>query len=349
MTVVIITIIAGVFAGGIVAFVLLRARGRKEPEEQTLLLLHQQINDLAKTLDSKLDMKLGESMRMMEIQSRESSKALQNVAGELGKVSEQNRQVINVASQLQNLQDILKNPKQRGILGEFYLETLLRNVLPPDSLQMQYSFEDGTIVDAIIKTPDGIIPVDSKFSLENYTRILEEGDTKEKERLERVFREDLKTRIDETAKYIKQKEGTLDFAIMFIPSEAIYYDLLINQVGTIKVNARSLLDYASRDKHVVIVSPTTFHAYLMTILQGLRAFKIEQSAKEIRKNVEELRRHLVSHEFYLQKMGNQLGTVVNTYNAGHKEFKKIDKDVYRITGDTIGVEPLALAKPEEIE
>jgi DNA recombination protein RmuC len=265
------------------------------------------------------------------------------VTEKLVKLDETNRQVVNFADQLQNLQDILKNPKQRGILGEYYLETVLKNVLPPGAFQMQYEFKDGTIVDAVIFIKDKIIPIDSKFSLENYNRLLETRNEEEKKRLSELFRNDLKNRIDETSKYIKPKENTMDFAFMFIPAEAVYYDLLINKVGS--VNARDLVEYAIVDKKVIIVSPTSFFAYLQTVLQGLRALQIEESAKEIRKRVEELGRHLSSYEAFMRKLGTHLGTTVSMYNNAYKELSKIDKDVLKITGEAVGIDQLTLEAP----
>jgi len=243
--------------------------------------------------------------------------------------------VVSIADNLKNLQDILKNPKQRGVLGEYYLETVLKNVLPPNAYQMQYPFKDGTIVDAAVLTKDGIIPIDSKFSLENYNRILESSDKVERERYENAFANDLKIRIDETSKYVKPEEGTLGFAFMFIPSEAVYYDLLINKVGAMKSNNVNLVEYASGKKNVIIVSPTTFHAYLLTVLQGLKAMRIEESAKKIGERVGELGKHLLSYEEYFGKVGKNLTTTVSAYNAAGKEFKKIDKDIYRITGEKL--------------
>jgi DNA recombination protein RmuC len=261
------------------------------------------------------------------------------------KLEETNKQVINFTDQLQSLQDILKNPKQRGILGEYYLETLLKNVLPPGSYEMQYPFKDGTIVDAIVRVKDKIIPIDSKFSLENYNRLVEERDPTAKEQLEKNFRADLKLRIDETSKYVKPEEGTMDFAFMFIPHEAIYYDLLIAQVGAVKVNTRDLVEYAFKDRHVIIVSPTSFLAYLQTVMQGLRALQIEESAKEIRARVEDLGKHILAYEDYYKKLGTSLGTTINHYNTGYKELKKIDKDVLRITGTGGQIEIATIDKP----
>ncbi|HPW34567.1 MAG TPA: DNA recombination protein RmuC, partial [Candidatus Paceibacterota bacterium] len=257
------------------------------------------------------------------------------------------KQVINFADQLKNLQDILKNPKQRGILGEYYLETVLKNVLPPGVFQMQYEFKDGVIVDAAVFVKDKIIPIDSKFSLENYNRILE-ARGEDKEKFEAAFVQDLKNRIDETSKYIKPEEGTMEFAFMFIPSEAVYYDLLVNKIGAIKVNTRDLIAYAA-EKKVMVVSPTTFLAYLQTVLQGLKALQIEESAKEIKKRVEDLGKHLQAFDSYMGKLGGHLSTTVNAYNFAHKELGKIDKDVLKITGESIGIEVGQIDKPSEEE
>ena len=294
-----------------------------------------------------LDTRLGESAKIFQVQSIESSKINRELIEKLAQLEKTSGQVVGFADQLKNLQDILQNPKQRGILGEYYLKTVLENVLPPGSFQMQYEFLNGDIVDAVIFIKDRIIPVDSKFSLENYNRILDERDVGARDQLEKAFKQDLKNRIDETAKYVKPSEGTMDFAFMFIPSEAIYYDLLVNRIGSIKSNTQDLIQYAFKDKHVIIVSPTSFLAYLQTVLQGLKALQIEESAKEIRKRVEELGRHLISYEVYFKKLGNNLGTTVNMYNSAYKEFGKIDKDVLRISGETIGVEAIILDRPHE--
>ena len=304
---------------------------RKKPTEvnDSLTMLQQQINQVNQVLDSKLS----KSNKSMRIQFQESAKIIRDVTEKLTKLDDTNKQVVGFAQQLQSLENILTNPKQRGILGEYYLETVLKNVLPPNAYQLQYAFDDGEVVDAAIFIKDKIIPVDSKFSLENYNRIVQEKNEAERNKLEKQFKLDLKTRIDETAKYIKPNKGTMDFAFMFIPAEGIYYDLLINQVGAVKVATRDLIEYAFRDKHVIIVSPTSFHAYLQTVLQGLRALQIEESAVEIRKRVEMLARHLRTYEEYMQKLGNNLGTTVNMYNSAYKEFGKIDKDVVKITGE----------------
>ena len=329
--------VVGVAIGGVAIYIISR-------KSQGLVLIQNQINEIARMMDSRM----GESTKMMQSQYGESSRIIRDVTERLTKLDEKNSQVIDFTDQLQSLQDILKNPKQRGILGEYYLETLLKNVLPPGSFQMQYPFKDGTIVDAAVFVKEKVIPIDSKFSLENYNRLADERNPAERERLEKLFKADLKMRIDETSKYIKPSEGTMDFAFMFIPHEAIYYDLLVAQVGAVKVNTRDLIEYAFKEKHVIIVSPTSFLAYLQTVLQGLRALQIEESAKEIRGRVEDLRKHLLSYDDYMQRLGKNLGTTVNMYNGAYKEFKKIDKDVLRIADvESSGIEVLVIDKPDE--
>jgi DNA recombination protein RmuC len=344
MTTLLIILIVLVIAGFSILFWLF-SKKPKEEDDKGLLILQNQMNEIVRTMDSRLS----ESTKAMQSQFGQSAKIIADVTEKLTKLDETNKQVINFTDQLKDLQDILKNPKQRGILGEYYLEALLKNVLPPRSFEMQYSFPNGLIADAVVFVKDKIIPIDSKFSLENYNRIVEEKDPREKEKLEKLFRQDLKNRIDETSKYVMPEHGTMDFAFMFIPHEAIYYDLLINQIGAVKVNTKDLIEYAFSQKKVIIVSPTSFLAYLQTVLQGLRALQIEESAKEIRKRVEDLGRHLKSYDSFMQKLGGHLGTTVSMYNKGYKEFRKIDKDVLRITGNDLEIDPMQLDRPQDPE
>jgi len=319
---ILIVVIVGLAVG---IFLLWKKKPEKQPE--ALIMLQQQMNHISQVLDNKLS----ESTRAIQTQFGQSAKIIQDVTEKLTRLDETNKQVVSFADQLQSLQDILKNPKQRGILGEYYLETVLKNVLPPDSYQIQYPFKDGTIVDAVVFINKRIIPIDSKFSLENYNRIIEARNPEERKKYESMFISDLKIRIEETAKYVKPEENTMDFAFMFIPSEAVYYDLLINKVGAVTDETNSLIYYAGKKK-VIVVSPTSFLAYLQTVLQGLRNQKISEQAKEIIKEVERLSRHLWTYSEYMKKLGNHLGTTVNVYNKASKEFTKVDKDVVKIAG-----------------
>jgi len=336
-----------VLINAVALFFFARKFGEKKEngEGEGMKLLLTQLHEFSRTVDQKMS----ETNKMMNESVRaqfgESAKLIREVTQGLTKLDETNKQVVSFADQLQSLQDILKNPKQRGVLGEYYLETLLKNVLPPGSYQMQYAFPDGTIVDAVVFVKDKIIPIDSKFSLENYNRIVEEKNEVEKEKLEKAFVADLKMRISETSKYIQPGQGTMDFAFMFIPHEAIYYDLIINKIGALKEDSETLIQRAASKYHVLIVSPTSFLAYLQTVLQGLNALHIEEKAVEIIKRVEELGRHLKSYEEYYAKLGNSLSTTVNHYNSGYKELGKVDKDVLRITGSNIGIDTKVLEKP----
>lgn len=344
MTLPVLILVLVAVALGIMNLVFLLQFGQKKREErgEALGLLQNQLNELNRTLD----LKVGESSRAIREQFGASAKIIRDVTERLTKLDETNRQVIGFADQLRNLQDILKNPKQRGILGEFYLETLLKNAFTPKQYEMQYRFADGNAVDAALFVGDKIIPIDSKFSLENYNRIIEEKDPARREELEKVFKQDLKKRIDETAKYIRPEEGTTDYAFMFIPAEGIYYDLLVNQVGAIKVSTRDLIDYAVGEKKVYIVSPTTFYVTLQAMWHGMKAYQVQESTKEILKNVDGLRRHLAAYADYMKKLGGHLGTTVGAWNAASKEFGKVDKDVLKITGAGVGADVELLAKPE---
>lgn len=345
-TLVLVVLILVLLVNAVVLYVLFHKRSEK-PDTTSSMLLQQQLQELSRTLDTRLSESSRHVQSSIATQLSESNKLIREVTAGLTKLDDTNKQVVSFADELLNLQDILKNPKQRGVLGEYYLETVLKNVLPPGRFEMQYKFSDGEIVDAAVFLDRGkILPVDSKFSLENYNRILEARDPVEREKLEKLFKSDLKNRIDETSKYIRPNENTMDFAFMFIPSEGIYYDLLVNQVGAVKSSTRDLLEYAFRDKKVIIVSPTSFLAYLQTVLQGLRALEIEEGAKEIRKNVEQLGKHLNVYNEYYQKLGTSLSTTVNHYNAAGKELNKVDKDVLRITGTSPELEQGAVERPD---
>jgi DNA recombination protein RmuC len=275
---------------------------------------------------------------MTREQFTESSKIIREVGEKMIKLDDTNKQVLEFSRQLESLQDTLKNPKQRGVFGEYYLETLLKNAFTPKHYQMQYYFNDNTHVDAVLFFGEKIIPIDSKFSLETYNRISEEKNEREKEKIEKQFIKDLKNRIEETAKYIRPKEGTVDFAFMFIPAEGIYYDLLVNKIGTTKASTRDLIEYAVHEKNVHIVSPTTFYVTLQSLWQGMRAYHIQEKTKEIVKNISVLSKHLKVYEEHMNRLGSQMDTTVKTYNRASQELKKIDKDITRITGESPEIE-----------
>ena len=306
------------------------------------------LNNFNEKVSEKIERNNVQLQNSMTKQISESAKIVEEVSKRLTKLDETNNRVVNVADELKTLQNALQNPKQRGVLGEFYLAQVLENVLPPNAFQIQYKFKNGEIVDAaIFLDQHKILPVDSKFSLENYNRMIE-SEGEERKILAKKVRDDLKMRIDETSKYIRPDENTMDFAFMFIPSESLYYDKLINKVGS-QGSERDLIEYAFRDKRVIVVSPTSFMAYLQTVLQGLKSLKIEEQSKEIQKRVSQLGTHISKYEDLMQRLGKSLGTTVNHFNNAHKELGKIDKDVVKIAGEDSksGVEPQLLDKPRE--
>jgi len=356
-------IVLGIVCAALAVVLLLQFRKpRTADDANTALLLKEDLSRLSdditnfkEGLQNQLTERLDKNQELMREsimkQFSASSKLITDVTERLTKLDETNKRVVNVADELKILQNVLQNPKQRGVLGEYYLSQVLENVLPPDRFKLQYKLgkdDQGRdlICDAVITLDKGrMLPVDSKFTLENYNRLLEEKDKTQREVLAKAFKADLKNRIDETAKYIRPADGTMDYAFMFIPSEAIYYDLLVNKVGMTNTSARDLIEYAFRERNVIIVSPTTFMAYLQTVMQGLRSLQIEEQAKEIQKRVGELGRHITTYEQLMQKLGSSLGTTVNHFNNAHKELKKVDKDVVKIASTAAAVEPLALDKP----
>lgn len=306
--------------------------------------LNQQMNQSQKTLSEALQKQFDTSQRIIKEMGessqkmiKESVQSVKSVTEKLTKLDETNKQVVGFAEQMKSLENILKNPKQRGILGEFFLENLLSNQLPPSHFQMQYSFKNGEAVDAAIFVRQSIIPVDAKFSLENYNAMMEEKNEAQREKLEKNFKADLKKRIDETSKYVRPEEGTTEFAFMFIPADGVFYNLLSQKVGSLNVNTVDLVEYAFK-KHVIMVSPMTFYAYLQTVMQALKALAIEQQAVEIQKRVGDLGRHLNAYQEHMTKVGNHLSTTVNAYNNAGKEYGKIDKDVIKITAGEVTLE-----------
>lgn len=344
-------IVLGVLVVALAGFVFYNLNRPKKSDGDAALLLKADMTELTKSmgelkdgLQKQLSEQMGTSNKQMQAQFTASAKIIADVTQKLTELDRTNKSVGDVANELKTLQNVLQNPKQRGVLGEYYLEQILKNVLPPGAFALQYKLAEGMVVDAVIKLDDKVLPIDSKFSLENYTRLLDCA-PEDKAGLEKAFKEDLKKRIDETSKYIRPGKGTLDQALMFIPSEAIYYDLLANKVGLGGVNGRNLMQYAAVDKKVTIVGPSTLSAMLQTIVQGLRSMEIHKDTEKIRKNIEQLSKHLVAHNGYMNKLGASLGTTVGHFNTTYKELGKIDRDIVKIAEVEPTVEPVLIDRP----
>ena len=229
------------------------------------ILIKDQINNNSNKTQEQMELQLNSFVESFKLTSAENmakqlkeskddkdkmTETLTKLPRELEKIKGTNDQVLTFANQMKTLEKILGNQKQRGILGEIQLENLLANVLPPELFDMQYSFSNNEIVDAVIKVGEYIIPIDAKFSLDNYNKMIEseEIDTEKLNDLEKKFKSDIKSRIDETSKYIRPNEGTVDYAYMFIPADGLYQDLLNNKVGALKINQRDLVSYAYQKK-----------------------------------------------------------------------------------------------------
>lgn len=339
----------------LVLAVLLLRKNSGSTGGDTALMLKQDLTTLSENLTSfkdgfqkEMSQRLDKNNAQMLQQSANTQQVIKNITEKLTSLEKTNQQVGDIAGELKSLQNVLQNPKQRGVLGEFYLKQILENMLPPGTFELQYRLGEGLIVDAIIRLDDKILPIDSKFSLENYNRLVE-AKAEARPALEKQFKEDLKRRIDETAKYIQPKKGTLEQALMFIPSEAIYYDLLANKVGAGGVNGRDLMQYAAVDKRVTVVGPSTLSAMLQIVSQGLQSLEIQKDTEIIRKNVEQLGKHLRGFDAFMQRLGNSLGASVGHFNSAHKELGKVDKDVVKIAGGNAEIEPLLLDKPRDEE
>lgn len=354
--IILIVVLVAIVAGFIAVVAILNQRLRELKSSSAVELMKADVTELSRNVTAlqqnvgdKLDRSSLAVQTSVQKQLGESAKLVADVTQRLAKLDETNRRVVDVADELKTLQNVLQNPKQRGVFGEYYLQTVLENVLPPGQFQMQYKFADGEIADAALFLERGqILPIDSKFSLENYNRMIEAPSKTERDRLLQKVKIDLKGRIDETSKYIRPSENTMDFAFMFIPSESLYYDLLIGTVGA-GSSARDLVEYAFRDKRVIIVSPTSFMAYLQTVMQGLRSLQIEEQAKDIQVRVGKLGQHIGRFEEYMQKLGSSLSTTVNHYNTAHKELGKVDKDIVKIAASDSSVEPLLIDRPQRDE
>ncbi len=306
---------------------------------------HEVLKERLENMNKKLERNSEKMRETVEGQFKDSRSLIKEITKEVEAVKKTNENVLDITESLEDLERVLKNQKERGALGEAGLSLILENLLPPNAFSLQYKFEDGDLVDAVIKAKDGIIPVDAKFPLSNYQRLIEVDDKDKKEKLEQKFKTDLKGRIDETSKYIRPEEDTLPFALMYVPAEGVYYDLLVNKVGSSGANPRNLIEYA-HEKSVIIVSPTTLAAYLHTILQGLRAFRVEKNAERIQEGIDELRKHLRSYEDAHKGLGKHLNTVVNKYDKSSRKLRGIGRDIRQITDGDFDLDGVEAENPQ---
>ncbi len=246
------------------------------------------------------------------------SSVIQAVQHKLGELSQATQEIKELGQSVSKLEEMLKAPKFRGGLGELLLEDLLKQVLATGFYETQHTFRNGQTVDAIIHTAGGIVPVDSKFPLENFRKMIEAKNEQEKKLSSRAFVSDVKKHIDAIAdKYIVPDEGTFDFALMYIPAENIYYETIIKDE---MFGEEKGIFYYAMEKHVVPVSPNGFYAHLMVIAQGLKGMQIERSAKEIYQNLQRLTSELQKFTDIFQTLGAQLNNAKNNFDKADKQL-----------------------------
>lgn len=306
--------------------------------------LQNSLEHLRQSIDYKLSengKRLSENFSTSTRISENANKHIWELTRKLTELGETNKEIQEIGKRLEGLEHILKNPKRRGNLGEYFLKELLENVFSKNQYSLQAPLSSG-IVDALLHIGPTSIPIDAKFPQENYEKLIKSEDEFSIKKYSSELKKDIKLRIDEVAKYILPSEWTSDFAFMLIPAEGLYYDIFIGKVG--ELSSRELIEYGFLRK-VIITSPSGFYAYLQTVLQGMKSLQIEAHAKEIQKYVLKLQKDLQSYEETFLKLWNALNTTVNHYNTGKKRLEIIDKDILNINPEA----EISRNTPPEVE
>jgi DNA recombination protein RmuC len=278
------------------------------------------------TLGQSLNQNLQSGQQNLTAFLTGSSKTLGDLKQQLGNIEGHSRQMVQVSADLRNLQNILQAPKLRGLMGEYSLENLLKAILPIDHYQLQYGFHSGKKVDALIKLADYAVPIDAKFPLESFQKMAEAQADDERAKLRKQFLNDVTKHIDKIAdSYILPDEGTLDFALMYIPAENVYYETIIHQAE----DKTDLSEYA-RTKKVIAVSPNLLYAYLMTVVMGLHGMAIEKQAETIRANLGRLASDWNGFTGEWDTLGSHLRNAANKYADGQKKLDRFSLQLEQI-------------------
>lgn len=338
-------------------FLLTRFQGllQAKKEDQSLLFMQQQIDQVRVQLSQALDnntqliqQQLGQILGHVNERLKDNVEILQrtqqtlgkrldhaatvvgNVQKSLGGLEEGHRKIYEVGKNLASPQEILRAPKLRGGLGEFLLQELLAQILPPNHFVAQYGFTSGEKVDAVIKLGSSLVPVDAKFPLENFKRTLEAVSDDERRRTRKQFLSDVKRHVDAIAsKYIQPDEGTCDFALMYIPAENVYYETIIKDDSE---GEKSLIQYAL-SKRVIPVSPSSFYAYLQAIVLGLKGLKVEERSKEIVQYLSRLRGDFSKFPDDFGLLGKHLGHTQSSYQSTEKRLEQFGRRLFAADGD----------------
>ena len=323
IVIVIVSILSLLVLGLLVWLIIINSAGRRDIAGQSAnITLFQQQLEALKTAQSSTSenlqksLQLGQTSISQNLQS--SQKALTSLNTQIGELQGTNKQMLLLGTELRRLQDILGSPKLRGQMGEWSLQNLLSQVLPKDSYELQYTFKDGKIVDALVKMTDFTVPIDAKFPLSAFEAIIKAQADEEKAKLRKQLLKDVTIHIDKiAANYIRPAEGTLDFALMYIPAENVYYETIVKHPD----DTKDIIQYAL-DKKVIPVSPNLLYAYLMTVVMGLHGLQIEKQAAEIRQNLKKLNSSFADFGGNWDVLGTQLRNAYSKYEEGQKKLDR---------------------------
>jgi DNA recombination protein RmuC len=335
-TLITIVIVLIIFVLGLLVWLIsVSFAGRKETAAHAanVGLLAQQIEALRAAQD-KTSENLQKSLQAGQTNLSQSLQSSQQVLGRLntqmGELQGTNKQMLQLGVDVRRLEDILSSPKLRGQMGEWSLENLLAQILPKDSYKLQYAFKDNQKVDALIQLADFSVSVDAKFPLPTFEKIVAATTEEEKAKLRRQFLKDVTAHIDKIAdNYIRPAEGTLDFALMYIPAENIYYETIVKYVG----EAQDVLKYC-QDKKVIPVSPNLLYVYLMTVVMGLHGLQIEKQAAEIRQNLKRLNASFADFVSVWDVLGKHLRNAYSQYDEGHKKLDRFGMQLNQIQDES---------------
>lgn len=337
VTVTVLGVLVIFVLGLLVWLIIANSAGRREIVSQSasIGLLQQQLEALKAAADAtrqalQTSLQAGQSSIGQSLQS--SQQMISRLNTQIGELQGTNKQMLQIGAEVRRLQDILTSPKLRGQLGEWSLENLLSNILPKDSYELQHAFKDGRVVDALIKMAEFSIPIDAKFPLPSFEKIINARSDEEKKSYRRQFLKDVTTHIDKIASdYIRPAEGTLDFALMYIPAENVYYETIVRYAD----DTKDILQYCL-DKKVIPVSPNLLYAYLMTVVMGLHGLQIEKQAAEIRQNLKTLNASFAEFVALWDTLGSHIRNTANKYDEAGKKLDRFGMQLEQIQSETPG-------------
>jgi len=304
-------------------------------QQASIGLLQQQLEALKAAQEDtkdKLQKSLLDGQTNISRNMQASQEVLDRLNKQIGELQGTNKQMMQIGSEVRRLEDILSSPKLRGQMGEWSLENLLANILPKDSYKLQHTFKDGKVVDALVQLADFSVPIDAKFPLPGFEKVVKAEAEEEKIKLRRQFLKDVTAHIDKIASdYIRPAEGTLDFALCYIPAENVYYETIVKYAG----ETHDILQYCF-DKKVIPVSPNLLYTYLMTVAMGLHGLQIEKQAAEIRQNLKKLNASFADFLGNWDTLGTHLRNAYSKYEDGQKKLDRFGMQLDQTQGKDEG-------------